>query len=360
MAMSAIVTDMISYSGADEPLLHGGEHGGDLGAARRLFPDAPGPFVDLSTGINPDSYPLPRLAAELFARLPDTEALASLAATTAKAYGAPSAAHVVPAPGTQILLPLVAGLIRPGRAAILAPTYSEHARAAALVGHSVTEFHDIGAVGDAGLVVVTNPNNPDGRLFAKDDLLAVAKNLHARGGMLVVDEAFMDVGPPGASLAPEVARGNIIVLRSFGKFFGLAGLRLGFAIAALPLAARLAARLGPWAVSAPALSVGAKALADQAWIEATRNRLAKAAARMDAILAASGLDIVGGTTLFRLAQTEAASELFHHLGRAGILVRVFPDHANPDLAMWVRFGLPAADPDWQRLQNAMAAFRDKG
>jgi cobalamin biosynthetic protein CobC len=146
-----------------------------------------------------------------------------------------------------------------------------------------------------------------------------------------------------------------VVLRSFGKFFGLAGARLGFALAAPPLAARLAALLGPWAVSAPALAVGTRALADQAWIETTRRRLAQAASRLDAILTGSGLELVGGTTLFRLVRTSAASELLHHLGRAGILTRVFPEHAA-----WMRFGLPAAEQDWQRLQIAMADFRDKG
>jgi len=342
---------MIPFSGVDEPL----SHGGALDAARRLFPDAAKPFVDLSTGINPNPYPLPLLPAELFARLPEADALAALAAIAAKTYGAPSAAHVVPAPGTQILLPLAAGLVRPGRAAILAPTYSEHARTAALAGHAVTEVGGIAALADAEFALVTNPNNPDGRLLAKDDLLAVAKKLHARGGVLMIDEAFMDVGPPGASLAAEVSRGNIIVLRSFGKFFGLAGVRLGFALAAPPLAARLAARLGPWAVSAPALAVGAQALADRTWIETTQRRLAQAAARLDAILTASGLDIAGGTTLFRLARTAAASELFHHLGRAGILTRAFPEHAA-----WLRFGLPGGEQDWRRLQIAMADFGNKG
>jgi len=342
---------MIPFGGTEEPLLHGGE----LGAARRLFPGAPEPFVDLSTGINPNPYPLPVLSAELFARLPQTDALAALAGIAATAYAAPSAAHIAPAPGTQILLPLVAGLVRPGRAVILGPTYAEHARAAALVGHAVAEVGALGDLAEAALAVVTNPNNPDGRLFAKDDLIALAKKLQARGGLLLVDEAFMDVGPPGFSLAAEVGRGNIVVLRSFGKFFGLAGLRLGFAVAAPPLVARLAALLGPWAVSAPALAVGVKALADQAWIEATRHELAKAAARLDGILAGHGLEIIGGTALFRLARTSIADKLFHHLGRAGILTRLFPDHAS-----WLRFGLPAGEQDWQRLQIAMAGFYDRG
>jgi len=339
---------MIPHGGADEPLLHGGE----LSAARRLFPDAPKPFIDLSTGINPNPYPLPQFPAELFTRLPDSAAIASLAAVATQAYGAPSAAHAVVAPGTQILLPLVAGLVRPGRAAILTPTYSEHARAAVLAGHSVTEVREIGGLADAGLAIVTNPNNPDGRLFAKEELIAVAKKLQPRGGLLVVDEAFMDVGPPGASLVTDVSRGNIVVLRSFGKFFGLAGMRLGFALAAPAMAARLSARLGPWAVSGPALAAGARALADMAWIETTRTQLATASHRLDAMLSGSGLEIVGGTTLFRLVRTPAAKELFHHLGRAGILARIFPDNA-----MWLRFGPPAHEPDWQRLQIAMDAFR---
>jgi cobalamin biosynthesis protein CobC len=334
---------------ADEPLLHGG----DLAAARRLFPDAPGPFLDLSTGINPISYPLPHLSPDLFARLPQSEALAALAAAAANAYDAPSAAHVVCAPGTQILLPLVAGLIRSGSTAVVTPTYGEHARAAALAGHRVAELADIDPVPDADLVLVTNPNNPDGRLFDKVDLIALAKRLRARNGLLVVDEAFMDVGPPGASMASQVGRGGIVVLRSFGKFFGLAGIRLGFALASPDAATRLRAQLGPWAVSGPALAIGTKALADRAWIQDTRRRLADGIARLDKILAAAKLDIAGGTTLFRLVRAHA-SDLFGHLGRAGIFVRIFPE--NPT---WVRFGQTAAEHDWARLQIAMAAFASR-
>src|SRR5579862_3875838 len=198
MAKAASATDIFPHGETDEPLLHGG----DLDAARRQFPGAPEPFIDLSTGINPNSYPVPHLPADAFARLPDRAATVALATVAAAAYGAPSAQHVVPAPGTQILLPLVAGLVRPGRAAILTPTYAEHARAAALAGHGVAAIRDLGAIGNAALAVITNPNNPDGRWVGKSDLLAIATSLQARGGVLVVDEAFMDVGPSGASLAP--------------------------------------------------------------------------------------------------------------------------------------------------------------
>jgi cobalamin biosynthesis protein CobC len=339
---------MSVFTDADEPLLHGG----DLQAARRLFPGAPEPFIDLSTGINPNPYPLPRFPADLFRRLPAPDAASALAAVAARAYGAPSATQIVPAPGTQILLPLVAALVRPGRAAILAPTYGELSRAAGLAGHDVQAVREFGDIGDARLVMIANPNNPDGRLHGKDALLALTDALRRRGGVLVVDEAFMDVGPPGASLAAELSPGNIVVLRSFGKFFGLAGIRLGFALAAAPMAARLSAALGPWAVSGPALAVGAKALADAAWIERTRSRLAKAAKRLDAILTGAGLEIVGGTSLFRLARTPMAEALFHHLGRAGILTRVFAEQRD-----WLRFGLPGSTQEWRRVRAAMERWQ---
>ncbi len=319
-----------------------------------MFPGAPEPFLDLSTGINPHPYPVPQLPAEVFARLPDSAALTELAAAAATEYGAPSPAHVACAPGTQILLPLVAGLVRPAGAAVLSPTYAEHARAARLAGHDVAEAPDLAAVAAADLAVVTNPNNPDGRLFDKDALLALAAHIGRRGGLLVVDETFADPAP-FLGLAGDLARGNIVVLRSFGKFFGLAGIRLGFALAEPRLTRRIAAMLGPWAVSGPALAIGLTALSDVAWIERARRDLAAASERLATMLRDVGLELVGGTALFQLAQTPDAMALFRHLGRAGILTRAFPDHST-----WLRFGLPAHEQDWQRLQSALAAFQGRG
>jgi cobalamin biosynthesis protein CobC len=326
-------------------------HGGDLDAARRLFPDAPQPFIDLSTGINPHSYPVPQFSSEVFARLPALGAIERLAVAAAAAYGAPSCHHVVAAPGTQILLPLVAALVKPGRAAVLGPTYAEFARAAALAGHEVAEVSEITPLKRADLAVVVNPNNPDGRVSGKRELLDIADAQVPHGGLLVVDEAFMEVGPVCASLCGEVARRNIVVLRSFGKFFGLAGVRLGFAVASPELAARLRASLGPWAVSGPAIAIGETALLDAGWAKAMRERLERDARRLDAGLVRVGIAVVGGTSLFRLLRVPAADPLFHHLGRAGIFVRRYP--AQPE---WLRIGIPGSEADWDRLGAALAAF----
>jgi cobalamin biosynthetic protein CobC len=313
-----------------------------------MFPDAPQPFIDLSTGINPHAYPLPLIAPDAFSRLPEPTAIERLAAIAAHAYGAASADHVVAAPGTQSMLTQIASLVPPGRAVLLGPTYAEHARAAALAGHVVAEVGEPADLKDASLAIVVNPNNPNGRIVDKGALLALAGALAQRGGLLMVDEAFMDAAPSEASLCSHVGLGNIVVLRSFSKFFGLAGLRLGFAMAAPGLAGQLRARLGPWAVSGPAIAIGEVALADSAWAQATRTRLAADAARLEGMLTRAGFDIVGGTPLFRLVQTAIARECFDQLGRAGILVRRFAEHPR-----WLRFGLPGDDAAWQRLRGGL-------
>jgi cobalamin biosynthetic protein CobC len=215
----------------------------------------------------------------------------------------------------------------------------------------VKQVHEVRELANANLAIVVNPNNPDGRLCSRSGLLAVASELQSRGGLLVLDEAFVDVAPDGSSLAPEVDRGHIVVLRSFGKFFGLAGLRLGFALAAPELIARLAAWLGPWAVSGPAIAIGRLALNDFAWAQAERASLQQDARQLDRMLANCGLEIIGGTSLFRLARTGAADALFHHLGNSGIWVRRFIEQPS-----WLRFGLPNRADAWTRLSTALAAF----
>ncbi|MFA7429724.1 MAG: threonine-phosphate decarboxylase CobD [Rhodospirillaceae bacterium] len=318
-------------------------HGGDLAGARARHPDAPEPWIDLSTGINPHPYPVPPLPAEAFTRLPGRDALDRLLKAATVRYGAPSPAHVVAAPGTQSLLPILARGIGPGIARVLSPTYAEHARAAGLAGHTVEEVPRLDDLAGADLAVVVNPNNPDGRLHSASTLLDVARTV----GLLIVDEAFLDTG--GEAVDALVDTAPIVVLRSFGKFYGLAGVRLGFAICAPDRAKPLRATLGPWAVSGMALEIGAVALEDSAWAEATRARLSADAARLDDILHAAGLRVAGGTPLFRLAATPDAARIHAHLAaRHGILTRPFPAH--PDR---LRFGLPSDEAAWMRLDAAL-------
>jgi len=327
------------------------DHGGSLGRARALFPNALLPFVDLSTGINPHSYPLFDLPATSLLRLPEAGRGRELKEIAASTYGAPSSANVVPAPGTQILLPRVASLVRPGKALVLGPTYAEHARAAAIAGHEVAEASDFAALAEADLAIIVNPNNPDGRIIERDRLLALAAGLRAKGGLLVVDEAFMDVGPREQSLAGDVGVGGIVVLRSFGKFFGLAGVRLGFALSDATTAELLETQFGPWAVAGPALEYGIRALADIGWQNAMRASLAEASERLDALFGRFGAPVAGGTTLFRYLRLPDAAGLFSALGERGVLLRHFSDRPHA-----LRAGLPGSQEEWHRLESALAEW----
>ncbi len=311
-------------------------HGGDINAARAVFSHAPEPWIDLSTGINPEPYPLPDFDPTAWARLPspaETEALARVAAAR---YGAVPDGIVV-APGTQALLQWLPRLFPTERVAIPGPTYGGHASAWRLAGAEVVE-----SLEGATHAVVVNPNNPDGRRTPLGVLRALAERLT----LLVVDEAFADFEPESLAVDPPP---NTVVLRSFGKTYGLAGARLGFAVAREGIASRLREALGTWAVGGPTLEIGRAALGDAGWLEQARAARSADADWLDARLAAAGFDVVGGTALFRLAARPDAGAWFHRLGEAGILVRPFDYRRD-----WLRLGLPRVQ-DRARVAAALQA-----
>ena len=329
-------------------------HGGDLDLARRRFPDAPEPWIDLSTGINPNSYPLPTFSYDIWRRLPQSGDFDTLRRVAQRRYGAARPEQIVCAPGTQSVIQSLPRLIAPSRVCVIGPTYGEHAASWRRAGHDVREASDLEAARDARVVVVVNPYNPTGRIFPPDTLCDVARRLARDGGMLVVDEAFADTAGDDVSVVPALLP-STVVLRSFGKMYGLAGLRLGFAIADGDLAKGLRDALGPWAVSGPALALGTAALSDDAWLKRARKRLQDDAARLDSVLADCGCAVIGGTGMFRLVAHSQAARVADVLGRAGLLVRTF-SHAPH----WLRFGLPGDEDAWQRLAEKLETVRGFG
>ena len=323
-------------------------HGGDLAAACERFGGVTTDWLDLSTGISPHPYPFTAPPATAWTRLPYGAVDRRLRAAAAQCYSAPGPQHVAAAPGSQALIQLLPRLRPPGAVAVVGPTYGEHAACWRAAGHTVTVVPDLFSVGGGcDAVVLGRPNNPDGRIDDRAAVLDLAARLAATGGWLVVDEAFADLDP-ALGLGPEAGRGGLICLRSFGKFFGLAGLRLGFALAAPALGQQIRDALGPWAVAGPAAEIGAAGLADQKWIEAARVRLTDSAARLDGVLTHAGLKIVGGTALFRLVRTDDATALHLRLAEQRILTRPFAeDHTL------IRFGLAGADADFARLAAAL-------
>ena len=323
-------------------------HGGALEVARRLAPQAPEPWIDLSTGVNPHAYPLPDLEPEAWSRLPETDALAKLEAAAARRYGV-ATASVIAGPGSQALIHTLAHILARGTVGALGPTYNGFAAAFAAKGAPVADARRLEDLSAVDVAIVVNPNNPDGRIVPRHALLALHERLAARGGVLIVDEAFADFEP----FAFELTRGlspasGAVVLRSFGKAYGLAGLRLGFALASSDMVPSLREALGSWPVSGPAIAIGIRALADSEWLEATGARLGKEAVRLDALLEGAGWRIIGGTRLFRLAAHGDARGVFARLLAAGILARPFAE--APDR---LRFGIPGDDIAWERLAAAL-------
>jgi len=324
-------------------------HGGNLDAARKQFPGAPEPWIDLSTGINPIPFPLPELPAEVWSRLPMRAEEEALLAAAATRYQVGNPDTIVPAPGTQALIQLLPRLVPKSDVAILGPTYGEHEACWARQGHRVSVVEDLDQANRADVVIVVNPDNPTGRVTSTGALRAIASALAKKNGLLVVDEAFIDVLPDTASIAPDLPPATI-ALRSFGKTYGLAGLRLGFAVAEVVLASRLRAELGPWAVSGPGLRIGKAALDDAPWLAEATIRLESDRRRLDAMLEAAGLTVLGGTPLFRLVRHSEAMKIVERLGRNGIHVRIFPREPQ-----WLRFGLPGDKQAWARLSATLSA-----
>lgn len=339
-------------SGGDTPIAHGG----DLDVVRAMPGAYPGDWIDLSTGINPFPYPLPPPAAGELTRLPAAADLAALVEAARHAYCCSAAAQIVPVPGTQAAIQWLPRLFAPARVTVLGPTYTEHAHVWRQSGHAVEEIDSLpGTLARTDVLVAVNPNNPDGRALGPELLRRWHRELASRGGWLVLDEAFADC-IPDVSLAADAGAPGLVILRSFGKFFGLAGLRLGFVLADPVLAAGLRASLGPWAVSGPAIAAGRAALADAAWQAAMRQRLSEGARSFDAQMRERGIHVLGGTPLFRLAKLADAAGFAAALRRVGIHVRVFAHQPH-----WVRLGVP---PDgaafFTRLDAALAAFPLQG
>ena len=314
------------------PIAPFAEHGGRIDRARAAMP-AVRDWIDLSTGLAPWSYPA-QVDAAMLERLPDPAALAALEQSAAAAFGSDPALTVA-VPGSDLALRLL-GQMLPGRAAVLGRGYSGHVAMWPVTPERIAAPENC----DAGTLILARPNNPDGAMIAVERL--------PRTGTVIVDEAFVDA-TPSDSLAGEETPG-LIVLRSFGKFYGLAGLRLGFVIAPEGVCASLRHLLGDWPIGSMAITIGTAAYRDTAWQSAQRERLHVAMARLDALLTAAGLTIAGGTAFFRLVEAPARDALFAHLLAAGILTRPFTDRPHH-----LRLGLPR-DDDWPTLTNALAQW----
>jgi cobalamin biosynthesis protein CobC len=320
------------------------EHGGGVLAAAQEFGIAPEQWLDLSTGINPLGWPVPSLPAECWQRLPQVED--GLQEAARHYYGAK---QLLPVAGSQAAIMALPRLRPQSRVGLMVPGYAEHAHAWRSEGHELIELHraaDIEArLDQLDVLLLIHPNNPTGQTFTPQQLLQWHERLAVHDGWLVVDEAFVDATPE-LSIAAACGLPGLIVLRSLGKFFGLAGARVGFLLAWPELLQRLSELLGPWGISGPGREVARLALLDTPWQRATRQRLEADGERLAGMLEENGLTSTG-TVLFRYCHTDDAGDLWRAMAQRGILLRRFSDPAA------LRFGLPGDASQWQRLEQAL-------
>jgi len=327
------------------------EHGGSLNAVAIRYSRPAAEWLDLSTGINPHGYPVPLIDAECWRRLPqDDDGLEEAARTY---YGCPQLLAVA---GSQAAIQALPRLFPPGRVLMLEPSYAEHAAAWAGAGHAMkllnanAENIDLeAAAAGCDYVLLCQPNNPTGTHFSKARLLALAESLEKRGGVLVLDEAFIDCTPED-SLAAASSRPGLVVLRSLGKFFGLAGARVGFVLADAGLLAALREALGPWPLTGPARAVARAALTDHAWQVAMRRQLRDQGERLSCLLCECHLGQPQGTSLFQWLPHAQAAAIHEALAQRGILIRLYDD---PSSLPSLRFGLPGNEEAWSRLAAAL-------
>ena len=308
-------------------------HGGRLDAAIASYGGKREDWLDLSTGINPNPYPIPEVSSASWQRLPDEAAQSRLIVSARKYYNVPDQFELVASNGTQALIQSLPQILTQQKVAIVSPTYEEHFQCWELAGRDVVKVETLDeAVEYADIVVVVNPNNPTAMTYQPDVLSDAAQKLELKSGILIVDEAFGDVMPE-LSVAPHLSE-NTIVLRSFGKFFGLAGLRLGFGIASKTISAELKLRQGPWSVSGPALEIGAAAFDDVDWIANTRVTIKQNSKDQAEVVEACGLELIGNAGLFMEFDHANAATLYDVLLKEHILVRSFPERPTR-----LRFGL---------------------
>jgi cobalamin biosynthesis protein CobC len=319
------------------------DHGGNLAAAIAEFGGDAAHWIDLSTGINPNAYPVGKISAHAWTRLPERARLVDLEHVAQRAYN--TKLEVIAVAGAQAAIQLIPGIAAAGTATVLTPTYNEHAGALRAAGWTVREADTLKALEGSSLAVVVNPNNPDGATYRPEQLCALAETVE----MLVVDESFADP-VPALSLTNQAhaLAENIILLRSFGKFYGLAGVRLGFVLCAPAMARRFRDMIGPWPVSGMAIEVAERALADKAWAQKTTAQLHRDAERLDLLAKDTGWDLVGGTPLFRTFAAPDAGAAQRQLAAHHIWTRIFPYSKN-----WIRLGMPGTDAEWSRLAAAL-------
>ncbi|MEP2651908.1 MAG: threonine-phosphate decarboxylase CobD [Paraglaciecola sp.] len=320
-----------SHNKQQEALLHGGQ----LNQIALQYNIPLHEWLDLSTGIAPTSFPIPTLPGCVWQQLPQpSDALINSAR---EYYQTP---HILPIAGSQVviqILPQIAAKqgYQSSRVWIPSVGYQEHYKAWFAAGFTLQRYHSANdiALQPKDIIVLINPNNPKGDIYNYEEVASLFRQVKQQGGLLIIDEAFMDCTPEHSFIRYS-DEPQLIVLRSIGKFFGLAGLRLGFVSASDSWLTLFTNLIGPWSVSGPAQYIGQLALADEPWQRKQRAFLAAQSQELAQLLKDTLNVTPTGTALFQTVKCEQSPLIFEKLCRQSVYVRLC-DEKNA-----LRFGIP--------------------
>ncbi|WP_286235147.1 threonine-phosphate decarboxylase CobD [Thalassotalea sediminis] len=332
-------------------------HGGQLRKVSEQYHIPVDEWLDLSTGIAPFSYPVPAIPQIIWQQLPQysPELL-----TAAKQYY--HCDNVLVSNGSQAIISILPTLWQKQNrksTQVYLPFkgYKEHAQAWGNAGFEVHWYYDelpaLEQLTSNCVLVVINPNNPTGKLFSRGTLTIYQRAVTERQGLFIIDEAFMDVITPNQSMSGYINGNNTLVLKSFGKFFGLAGLRIGFIIANQQWLTLLAEHLGPWQVNGPAQFIAVKAMQDAKWQAQQKEKLSQQRLALKKLLLNYFGDDINGTDLFltvNLNNQSQAMYMYDSLCQQGVYVRLTDDQHS------LRFGIPKPE-DMERLSNSLGQIR---
>ena len=315
-------------------------HGGDIDLAIKKYGGEREDWIDLSTGINGTSYPWQQSIKFELRNLPSNKLLVNLERAASAAYKVAENTETAAVSGAQQIISLLPICLKSyNSVAILGPTYNEYEKAFKSSGIKAQTVSEVSKLSSSDIAIIVNPNNPTGKVIAEEILDDLSKKVR----ILIIDESFKTFSSRRIQKFE-----NVIQINSLGKFFGLAGVRLGFVSGPSDFIKSVRRMLGPWPISSIAAEIGTIALNDNTWISEMEKILLEGSNVLHKACSTKNWKLVGKTNLFHTYATSSSLEVEKQFAAHYIWIRTF-DYSET----WVRLGIPTSKYEWTRVRQAL-------
>ena len=316
------------------------QHGGDIDLAIKKYGGQRADWIDLSTGINRTSYPWQESVKVELRDLPSSKLLMGLEKAASRAYKVAEGTDTAAVQGAQQIISLLPICLKNyNSVAILGPTYNEYEKAFKSSGIKAETVSEVSKLSSSDIAIIVNPNNPTGKVIAEEILDDLSKKVR----ILIIDESFKMFSSRRIQKFD-----NVIQINSLGKFFGLAGVRLGFVSGPSDFIKSVREMLGPWPISSIAAEIGIIALNDTTWISEMEKILLEGSNVLHKACSTKNWKLVGKTNLFHTYATSSCLEVEEQFAAHYIWIRTF-DYSQT----WIRLGIPTSKYEWTRVRQVL-------